>query len=116
MVSLEEQNTYLSNAVKNEKLRAFYSMLQLSRFNYSDSDLSEIDEIYFKIINSIINKSKGDFGKYYAKISKRIPVEDTPFIHNDYLIFPIILGVFLFDEDKKWIKMVVRKQPIALRT
>lgn len=110
MVSLEEQNTYLSNAVKTEKLRAFYSMLQLSKFNYSDRDLSEIDEIYFQIINSIVNNSKGNFEKYYTKISKRIPVENTPFIHNDYLIFSIILGVFLFNKDKSWIKMVVGKR------
>jgi hypothetical protein len=110
MVSLEEQNTYLSSALKNEKLRAFYSMLQLSSFEYSNDDLNEIDFIYFKIITSIIDNNKSSFKTCYEKINKRVPLESTPFIHNDYLIFSIILGTFLFNQDKSWIKMVVGKR------
>ncbi|WP_299110034.1 hypothetical protein [uncultured Winogradskyella sp.] len=110
MVSLEEQNNYLTKAIKNEKLLAFYSLLQLSKFKYSSIDLSEIDEIYYRIINSVIKNSRKDFKDCYKVISKRIPTENSPFIHNDLLIFSIILAVFIFKVDRNWIKMVIGKR------
>jgi hypothetical protein len=110
MVSLEKQNNYLTKAIKNEKLLAFYSLLQLLKFKYSSTDLSEIDEIYFRIINSVIKNNRKDFKDCYKVISKRIPTENSPFIHNDLLIFSIILAVSIFKEDRSWIKMVVRKR------
>jgi len=116
MVSLEKQNNYLSNAIKNEKLLAFYSMLQLSKFDYSKDNLSEIDDIYFKIINSVIKNNKQNFKDSYKVISKRVPSESTPFIHNDLQIFSIILAVFIFNEDRSWIKMVIGKRSESLIT
>jgi hypothetical protein len=116
MVSLEQQNNYLSNAIRNDKLKAFYSMLQLANFEYSKENLSEVDEIYFKIINSIIKKNKQSFIDSYKDLSKRVPSDNTPFIHNDLQIFSTILAVFIFDEDRSWITMVVGKRSKSLIT
>ena len=65
MVSIEVQNTYLSEAIKNEKLSAFYSLLQSKTTLITGQDLAEIDKVYYNIINSIGENSRQKFNENY---------------------------------------------------
>jgi hypothetical protein len=110
MVSLELQNSYLSKAIQNDRLRAYYSLLQLEVFDYSSEGLGDIDKVYYGIINSIVKRNKEEFQDYYDKMSKRTPNENSPFIYHDLLIFSIVVGVFIFESDKSWLKKAIAKR------
>jgi hypothetical protein len=110
MVPIEVQNTYLSEAIKNEKLNAFYCLLQSTSISNSEQDLAEIDKIYYNIINSISENNKQKFNENYLILSRRTPGDNSPFVHNDLLIFSIIVGLFKFSFSRDWIKTVIAKR------
>lgn len=112
MVSLESQSKYLSQALKNEKLSAFHSLLlgeELDDASLSQ-DLNEIDRVYFGLIKALIRDSRKDFLSNFDTVSRRKPGNNSPFIHNDLLIFTLILGLTKYGLPNDWMNSVLEKR------
>lgn len=108
MVSLEYRASYLDTIVSNPKIFAFQQML-LGKDLISDNgnNLSEIDEVYFGLVTAVTNKNKNSFIGFYNRINSRIPSTESPFVHNDFLVFVLLSGIELFALSKEWIKKVL---------
>ncbi|MBB5638916.1 hypothetical protein HDE68_004854 [Pedobacter cryoconitis] len=108
MVSLENRSLYLQSIAGNSVLTAFSNLLSHQQI-HSPQDLNEIDKIYYGIIEAISTDSVNVFDIHYQAISRRTPTRDSisPFVHNDYLIFSIIVGVIKFSYDKNWIEKII---------
>jgi hypothetical protein len=114
MVSLEEKQTYLQRIDANPKLSAFKNMLCGQSIIFpTDTQISDTDKIYYEITTAIQTNDRGKFIEYFNKKNKSKPSKDNPqpFIHDDFLIFSLIIGIIKFDCNKEWIKSV-----IAVRT
>lgn len=109
MVSLETRAKYLSEINANPKLLAFYNLLYLKAIKLPTSEISDTDSLYYRMIEAIVNHDKGDFDNHYLKISKRNPSRDlySPFVHDDLLIFTILVGIVKFGIDRTWIQNVI---------
>jgi hypothetical protein len=110
MVSIENKIRYLNSISESPKLSAVSQLLNGKSIAHPNNlDLSETDEIYFRIILAIQANDKSEFEKYYNKKSKSNPNKESPapFVNDDFLIFSIILGVKKFNIDKSWIKNIV---------
>lgn len=110
MVSIEERYSYLETIMSNSKLLAFYNMVFGKPIIIgNESEIPEIDDIYFKVLVSISNNDEKKFQDLYLNLSRKIPNKDNPqpFIHNDLLIFSVIVGALKFNQNKEWIKSVV---------
>jgi hypothetical protein len=110
MVSLEARLNYLATIEQNIKLLAFNYLLQgIDKEFTSGENTSLTDDIYYQFIKSIIKKDKSLFCETYQKISNRLPTGDSqaPYINNDFLIFPIIIGIKLFSINPGWIFKVI---------
>lgn len=108
MVSLENRSAYLQSIIGNAVLMAFSDLLSNKQIDYPQ-DLNEIDKIYYGIIDAITTDSINIFETHYQAISRRTPTRDSisPFVHNDYLIFAIIVGVIKFNYNKSWIEKII---------
>lgn len=111
MVPLEERSNYLSYVDTNPKLAAFNDFLNGRKvLSPSANDLSEVDIIYYNVLSSIVGDDKHQFIEAYSQISKRKPSKDStsPFVHDDFLIFALILGISKYDESKQWILGIIQ--------
>ncbi len=110
MVPLEQRINYLGSIQGKPVLSAFYSLLRKQPFKHPEQEnLSETDCIYFDLIAAILLQSKAEFDKPYQLISKRLPDKNSnaPFIHNDYLIYVLVIGVLLFKYDQLWLTHIL---------
>jgi hypothetical protein len=111
MVSLEEQMTYIQRIETNPKLSAFRNLLSGQPVVCPDNDqqISETDKIYYEIATAIQSDNKEKFTEYYNKKNKSNPSKDNPppFVHDDFLVFSLIIGIVKFSFDTKWIKAVI---------
>jgi len=111
MVSLEEKQTYLQRIDANPKLSAFKNMLDGQPIFFPDdnSQISYTDKLYYEITTAIQTNNKEQFIVFFNKKNKSNPSKDNPqpFIHDDYLIFSLIIGIIKFDCNKEWIKNVI---------
>jgi len=110
MVSLEEKQTYLQRIDTNPKLSAFKKMLcGQSVILPTDTRISDTEKIYYEIATAIQTNDKKKFVEFFNKKNKSNPSKDNPqpFLHDDFLIFSLIIGIIKFDCDKKWIKNVI---------
>lgn len=112
MVFIEEKHSYLRSLVDQPKLKALYALVSDDTFPAKPNEVSEIDTIYYSSVQAIKKKAKEDFNTQYVKISKRKVSENSaaPFVHDDFLIFTLIIGVLKFDCNKDWLLGVVRKR------
>ena len=112
MVSLEEKQTYLQRIETNPKMSAFKNLLCNQSIIFPiDTQISDTDKIYYEITTAIQTNNKNKFIEFFNKKNKSNPNNDTPFVHDDYLMFSLIIGIIKFGCDKEWIKNV-----IAIRT
>ena len=111
MVSLEEQMTYIQRIETSPKLSAFRDLLSGQPVICPDNDqqISETDKIYYEIVIAIQTNNKENFTEYYNKKNKSNPSKDNPppFVHDDFLVFSLIIGIIKFSFDTKWIKTVI---------
>ncbi|GHT35414.1 hypothetical protein AGMMS49574_24760 [Bacteroidia bacterium] len=111
MVSLEEKLTYSQRIGTTPKLSALNNMLsgQIVCFPNDDLQISDTDKIYYEITTAIQTNDKNKFVEFFNKKNKSNPSKDNPppFVHDDFLIFSIIIGVVKFDCDRVWIKSVI---------
>ncbi len=109
MVPLENKLNYLSTISENSKLFAFHCFINGKSVIVPQNDLKEIDQIYFGLMKSLADNDKESFGKYYSQISRRqIDSQSTsPFIHDDALIFILLVGIIKYQYSNDWIKKVL---------
>ncbi|MGY8914372.1 MAG: hypothetical protein ACKVJF_04715 [Flavobacteriales bacterium] len=112
MVFIEEKHIFLRSLSDLPKQKALIALVSSETFNFSQSNISETDAIYFSSIQSIKENSKANFKIQYDKISKRKVSENSvaPFIHDDFLIFTLVTGVLKFELEKAWLLDVVSKR------
>jgi hypothetical protein len=111
MVSLEEQMLYSQRVENTPKLSAFKNMLSGQSILYPNSNLqiSDTEKIYYEIIIAIQTGDKNKFVEFFNKKNKSNPNKDNlpPFVHDDFLIFSLIIGIIKFGCDKKWVKYII---------
>lgn len=112
MVFIEEKHSYLSSLADQPKQKALYALVSDENVEAKPSEVSETDAIYYSSIEAIKKNSKENFNAQYAKISKRKISENStaPFVHDDFLIFTLVIGVLKFDCDKDWLLGVIRNR------
>jgi hypothetical protein len=111
MVPLEEQISYFQRIESTPKLFAFKNMLsgQPILFPNGNLQISDTEKIYYEITIAIQTDDKGKFLEFFNKKNKSNPSKDNPppFVHDDFLIFSLIIGIMKFDCDRAWIKSVI---------
>ena len=112
MVFIEEKHSYLSSLANQPKQAALVALVTDEVFQLPQGSFSEPDTIYYSSIQAIKKNSKESFESQYAKISKRKVSENSvsPFIHDDFLIFTLVIGVLKFECDKEWLLGVIRNR------
>lgn len=110
MVSLENRVSYIDRIGESIKLKAFYHFLlerEITPLFKNDFDGNE--ELFFKLMSSIQTNNNHEFEKLYNPISKRNLTQESqaPFIHDDYFIFCLIIGIVKFNIDKTWIQYIL---------
>ncbi len=112
MVFIEEKHSYLSSLADQPKQKALYALVSDENVEAKPSEVSETDAIYYSSIEDIKKNSEENFNAQYAKISKRKISENStaPFVHDDFLIFTLVIGVLKFDCDKDWLLGVIRNR------
>lgn len=112
MVFIEEKHSYLSSIADQPKQKALYALVSDEPFTAQPNEVSETDAIYYSSIQAINKTAKADFDTQYGKISKRKVSENSaaPFVHDDFLIFTLVIGVLKFDCDKNWLLGVIRNR------
>ena len=112
MVFVEEKHSYLDSLADQPKQQALLALVSDEILTVQPSDASETDAIYYSSIQAIKKNAKADFNAQYTKISKRKVSENStaPFVHDDFLIFTLVIGVLKFDCDKDWLLGVIRNR------
>lgn len=112
MVFIEERHHYLKSLDGQPKQMALHALVSDENLIVPDNEVSETDRIYYSSIQSIKRNSKKDFSAQYSKISKRKVSENSsaPFIHDDFLIYALIIGVIKFGCDKNWLLGVIKNR------
>ena len=113
MVFIEEKHSYLSSLSNQPKQKALYALVSEETL-VQPTEVSEIDAIYYSSIQAIKKNAKADFSIQYSKISKRKVSKNTtaPFVHDDFLMFTLVIGVIKFECDKDWLLGVDRKSVV----
>ncbi|MCX2679619.1 hypothetical protein OOZ15_06670 [Galbibacter sp. EGI 63066] len=112
MVFIEEKHSYLSSLANQPKQSALYALVSDEILQLPQGNFSETDSIYYSSIQAIKKNSREEFNSQYAKISKRKVSENSvaPFIHDDFLIFTLVIGVLKFELEKDWLLGVITKR------
>jgi len=112
MVFIEERNQFLASISGQPKQLALFNLLTKLPLEILSEDISETDAIYYSCIQAINDNNKVGFEKQYNLISQRKISKGTnaPFIHDDFLIFILIIGVSKFDCAKEWIEGVTKNR------
>lgn len=106
MVSLNNRLQYIDE-IKDLKLIAFSNLIFNSNIVKPDSYSSPTEKTYYALICSIVENNKKEFEIEFKNLSKRKPTESSPFIHDDFLIFSIIIGLKLFKVKDNWLIGVI---------
>jgi hypothetical protein len=99
MVFIEEKHSYLSSIADQPKQKALYALVSDDTFVGQPNEVSETDAIFYSSIQAIKKNIKADFDNSTA-----------PFVHDDFLIFALVIGVLKFDCDKDWLLGVIRNR------
>lgn len=79
----------------------------------SISPLNGSQEVFFDIAKAIQDECKSDFLSQYEVKSKSRPNADSPapFIHDDFLLFSLLVGIEKFAIETEWIQYIVSVRP-----
>lgn len=112
MVFIEERNKFLNSLAHKPKQKALFELVFDISYQPIRNDVSEIDTIYYSSIQAIKKNSKNDFISHYNKISKRKIFKNStaPFIHDDFLILTLVIGVTKFEIEKEWLLDVIHRR------
>lgn len=112
MVFIEEKHSYLNSLADQPKQMALLALVSDETLAAQPNEVSETDGIYYSSVQAIKKNSKADFNTQHSKISKRkiSTNSSAPFLHDDFLIFTLVIGVLKFDCDKDWLLGVIRNR------
>lgn len=106
MVSLIHPE-YIKQIEANWKTKLFYNFINEKPIDLNDLSLDfNSKDNFISFIKVVSKKNKVDFSKVYTDFSRRKPSEESPWLHDNFLIFTIIVGIAKFDIDKGWINKV----------
>lgn len=112
MVFIEERHSFLSELADKPKQKALFTLVSDESFQSSNNEVSETDAIYYACIEAIKNNHKERFNAQFSRISKRKVSQNStaPFVHDDFLIFTLVIGVLKFDSEKEWLLGVINSR------
>ncbi len=101
MVSIVERSSYISELRKNPKVNCLFGFL----FGSSSKDYG--DDNFSQIIKSLERNDKVKFNQIYKELNSREPSNHLPYVHDDFLLFSLILGCKKFNIDLSWVKRIL---------
>ncbi|HZL09822.1 MAG TPA: hypothetical protein VFC65_07475 [Prolixibacteraceae bacterium] len=109
MVSLIERNSYVSDLKRNTKFNQFISFVNCSSVERIDYDI-EIDRLFNNTLLSIKQGNKQLFHQVYSQISERQPNKNSPILHEDLLLFALIVGLIKFKSESNWLIRAIQSR------
>jgi hypothetical protein len=64
------------------------------------------DDNFVRILKAITKDSKTDFEKFYSEFSERKPSEESPWLHDNFFIFVLIVGIVKYNIERGWLEKV----------
>jgi len=119
VVPLEIKNNYISSLSKTDKIEVFRRLIFDESINLNKEGIDdELTEIICEMIESIQLNQRENFLKYYSKKSNSQPSKDSraPFIYDDFFVFTVLVGLFKFNIEKKWIEKILEVRNENSRT
>lgn len=108
MVSLKHLE-YLSSIEANWKTRFFNNFILEKPINLNGLDSSiDIEDNYIRFVTAVSKKEKAEFLNIYSEFSKRRPSVESPWLHDNFLIFTIMVGVVKFDIGIDWLNQCIK--------
>jgi len=109
MVSLIERNSYVSDLKRNTKFNQFISFVNCLSVERIDYDI-EIDRLFNNTLISIKQENKQLFHQVYSQISERQPNKNSTILHEDLLLFALIVGLIKFKSDSNWLIRAIQSR------
>lgn len=109
MVSLIERNSYVSDLKRNTKFNQFISFVNCLSVEGIDYDI-EIDRLFNNTLISIKEENKQLFHQVYSQISERQPNKNSTILHEDLLLFALIVGLIKFKSDSDWLIRAIQSR------
>lgn len=109
MVSLIDRSTYVADLKRNTKFNQFISFVNRSSIDKVDFDI-EIDRLFNDTLLSIKQGNKKLYRQVYSQISERQPGKNSPILHDDLLLFALIVGAIKFKPDIKWLVRTIQSR------
>ena len=113
MVFIEERHNFLSELADKPKQKALFTLVSDESLQPTNNEVSETDAIYYACIEAIKNNHRERFNNQYSRISKRKVSQNStaPFVHDDFLIFTLVIGVLKFEYEKEWLLGLINSRP-----
>jgi len=70
-----------------------------------DSEINSEDN-FVRIIKATAKDAKIEFEKFYSEFAERKPSEESPWLHDNFFIFTVIVGIVKYNIEKEWIEKV----------
>ena len=102
MVSLDEKQIHKSNLISTDKAKVFEDFISGRKVSHYDFKV-KADLFLFDSIKAFQDDDKILFVKKFTQFSKRNFKVDTPFVHDNYLVFVVVLCSIKFNIGKNWI-------------
>jgi hypothetical protein len=113
MVSIIERSKYLDQIHQQPKLHAFWLLIagekSIPNFSNNNDDGPE-DQMYQGMIRALMCDDRSEFEKFYHERSKGKPISAStaPYIHVDFLVFTIVLGLTKYKLELDWISHILK--------
>ncbi|TKG88149.1 hypothetical protein EYV94_27505 [Puteibacter caeruleilacunae] len=65
-----------------------------------------LEDNFVRIIKATTKDTKADFEKFYSEFSQRKPSEDSPWLHDNFFIFILIVGIVKYNIAREWLEKV----------
>lgn len=111
MVSLDRIAAFRENISENPKLLLFYKVISrgLPKDWFDGASLQGVSDDFENIAMAILNSNEEKFRTAYSNKSRSKPSKEAPqpFVHDDYLIFLLVIGCQKFSTSKDWVQSVL---------
>lgn len=101
MVSLIHPE-HIKQIEANWKTKLFNDFIQEKPINLEINP----EDNFVRIIKATTKDTKTDFEKFYSEFSERKPSEESPWLHDNFFIFTLIVGIVKYNIEKEWLEKV----------